>query len=513
MPSEKTLSNCSSAEALQGRFTAALVTALEKAAQSQVEGQDEQQTSTTPRDIVIGLSGGLDSVLLLTLAARYLAPTFSGRIQALHVHHGLSASADGWQAHCEQLCERLGIPLQVARVCVNTSEQGIEGGARDARYQAFAEHVPDHADLWLAHHADDQAETFFLRVFRGSGLTGLQSMAARRPLTAARSESRQVVRPWLAFERAQLAEVAGQIADLDYVDDESNADTRYERNWWRRQVLPLLNSRMPNVVTRLTTTTQRLRDDAELLHTLLAPIKAEAMDASPWPGTAPYRLSLAVLQAQPEQAHWHLIRHFFEVNGLAFPQGESVRHWLQQVLSAQGDRQPAMILKGASKGTLTGEQVGPLNIEPGAESIKAPSNWTLQRHQHFIYAWHEQTTAMADLHKSGAEDHVVQAWGAGMITTHNDVSASAFCSGRLIPADSVSDRVARLPGRQSQRFKSWFQVNGVPPWLRPHWPIWVAEEGAQWPLGHLQSSVKVGEPNDPMRLKWVPSAIGRTAPE
>lgn len=509
MPSEKTLSNCSSAEALQGRFTAALVTALEKAAQSQGESQDEEQTSTTPRDIVIGLSGGLDSVLLLTLAARYLAPTFPGRIQALHVHHGLSASADDWQAHCEYLCERLGIPLQVARVRVNTSEQGIEGGARDARYQAFAEHVPDHADLWLAHHADDQAETFFLRVFRGSGLTGLQSMAARRPLTAARSESRQVVRPWLAFERAQLAEVAGQIADLDYVDDESNADTRYERNWWRRQVLPLLNSRMPNVVTRLTTTTQRLRDDAELLHTLLAPIKAEVMDASPWPGTAPYRLSLAVLQAQPEQAHWHLIRHFFEVNGLAFPQGESVRHWLQQVLSAQGDRQPAMILKGSSKGALTGEPAGLLNTELSKES----GNWTLQRHQHFIYAWHEQTTTMADIHKGGAGDHVVQAWGAGVIMAHEDVCVSAFGSGRLIPADSVNDRVARLPGRQSQRFKSWFQTHGVPPWLRPHWPIWVGEEGAQWPLGHLQSSVKVGEPNDPMRLKWVPSAIGRTAPE
>src|SRR5487761_2226610 len=120
--------------------------------------------------ILVGLSGGVDSVVLLHLLCR-LAPRFSWQLSALHVHHGISSHADSWADYCAGLCARLNVPLLVERVDIRPlREHGLEAAARKLRHAAFAGQRCD--IVALAHHADDQVETLFLQLLRGAGVKG-----------------------------------------------------------------------------------------------------------------------------------------------------------------------------------------------------------------------------------------------------------------------------------------------------------------------------------------------------
>ena len=127
------------------------------------------------RAVLVGFSGGLDSSALLHLLARAPAPLHNG-LRAIHVHHGLHPQADAWARHCQSTCEAWSIPLRVVRVEVARSGTGPEAAARAARHAAFAAELHDDEVLALAHHRDDQAETFLLRALRASGPDGLAAM-------------------------------------------------------------------------------------------------------------------------------------------------------------------------------------------------------------------------------------------------------------------------------------------------------------------------------------------------
>jgi tRNA(Ile)-lysidine synthase len=190
--------------------------------------------------IAIAYSGGLDSSVLLDAAVRMAG---AARCIALHVHHGLSPNADAWLAHAEATARALGVSFDVRRVDVARDDaSGIEAAARDARYRALDAMCAAHgaSSLWLAQHADDQAETVLLQLLRGAGLAGLAAMAPVH--TAAGGVPR--VRPLLALLRAQLEQYA-RARGLNWVEDESNADTRYARNALRRDVMPALAAHFP----------------------------------------------------------------------------------------------------------------------------------------------------------------------------------------------------------------------------------------------------------------------------
>ncbi|MCW5119567.1 tRNA lysidine(34) synthetase TilS [Burkholderia cenocepacia] len=217
--------------------------------------------------IAIAYSGGLDSTVLLDAAVRVAG---ASRCVALHVHHGLSANADAWVAHAEAEAARLGVAFESMRVDVpRDSGLGIEATARERRYAALDAMGERHgvATLWLAQHADDQAETVLLQLLRGAGIAGLAAMAPRyRP----DGVSIERVRPLLRLLRAQLERYAEQHA-LAWIDDESNGDTRYARNALRLDVLPALAVHFPGFRDALgraaqhAAAAQRLLDDlAEL---------------------------------------------------------------------------------------------------------------------------------------------------------------------------------------------------------------------------------------------------------
>ena len=183
------------------------------------------------KKVAIGLSGGVDSVVLLHALSRHLP------VRAVHVHHGLSRHADDWARFCRAYCRSLDVPISVRRVRVRKDGKGVEAAAREARYAAFAQ-LPVDA-LALAHQLDDQAETVLMNLLRGAGARGASGMPAAR-----RQRGKLLVRPLLDVPREAIVDYARAHA-LGWIEDESNAVEELTRNFIRRRIAPLLAERYP----------------------------------------------------------------------------------------------------------------------------------------------------------------------------------------------------------------------------------------------------------------------------
>ena len=244
----------------------------------------------------VALSGGADSTaMLLACAARW-----PGQVHAIHVHHGLQSAADGFEAHCVQLCHRLHVPLVVQRVnAAHAAGESPEDAARQARYQAFKTVLAEHwdgeiKDIVLAQHADDQAETLLLALSRGAGLPGLSCM----PAIAVR-DGVTYHRPWLGVPGTTLRE-ALQTLGQAWVEDPTNADKRYTRNLIRADVLPAIEKAFP----AFRQTFARSASHAAQAQTLLQELAQEDLKQS---GNPP---SIKVLQALTDARLSNVLRHW-----------------------------------------------------------------------------------------------------------------------------------------------------------------------------------------------------------
>lgn len=190
--------------------------------------------------LAVALSGGADSTALLLACAH----RWPGQVRAVHIHHGLQAAADDFEAHCRALCLKLQVPLAVRRVQAGHAPgKSTEDAARKARYAALADAVqtewPEVKDVALAQHADDQIETLLIALSRGAGLPGLASM----PMHWQR-QGLHWYRPWLAVPGSALRDWL-QSQDQSWIEDPSNTDHRYTRNRIRAQVMPALADALP----------------------------------------------------------------------------------------------------------------------------------------------------------------------------------------------------------------------------------------------------------------------------
>jgi tRNA(Ile)-lysidine synthase len=208
--------------------------------------------------ILVGFSGGMDSTVLLHALAADPAVRARG-LRAIHVDHALHVRSLEWSEHCIRECAALGVELAVARLRIVDDGCGPEAAARAARLAAFAQALQPGEWLALAHHRDDQAETVLLRLLRASGGGGLAAMRATRPFAEG-----TLWRPLLELPRARLHEYA-QAHGLRWIEDPSNAQAVFDRNYLRLEVLPALERRWPQAAEGLARSAALLGEDAGLL--------------------------------------------------------------------------------------------------------------------------------------------------------------------------------------------------------------------------------------------------------
>lgn len=412
--------------------------------------------------LLIGYSGGLDSTVLLHALAASAHVRARG-LRAVHVHHGLHPHADDWTAHCERVCAALDVPLSVVRVRIRPDGNGPEAGAREARMRAFADTLHEGEALVLAHHQDDQAETFLLRAMRGSGVEGLRAMRHWR-----RFGRGWLWRPLLDVPRAVLVEYAHRHR-LDWIDDPSNADTSLDRNFVRHRVLPLLRERWPHADASLARSAALQAEAAMLLATedrhLLQLARAGSADT----------LDVHVLCGWQAARRARVLRRWVDTLGLPPLPAQGIACVETELLPAPRDATPAFVWAGAR----------------------------LCRWRDVLYAGWRQASLPADWSTVWDGRQPLPLPGGGGLALEG---ATAFERPLHVHARRGGERIA-LPGRpHTHALKHVLQDRDVPPWQRERLPLLSDASGHILAAGDVAFDAAFGAwlETHEARLVWVP---------
>lgn len=295
---------------------------------------ERRATGDWPQRLVVGFSAGLDSSVLLD-ALTALPPGQCPPVLAVHVHHGLQAGADAWAEQAQRFATARDVPIDVRRITVPAGAS-LEAQAREARRQAWREHLRPGDALVLAHHRDDQVETVLFRLARGTGIDGL---AAMRPVSRPADLAVPVWRPLLGSARAEL-EAYAQARGLSWVDDPSNADRQYRRNWLRHELLPGFRAAMPSLDAAAT----RLADQAAEASELLAELAQGDLQRLTAPDQS---LSLVGVRALSPARQRLLVRHWLADRGLPLPDSRVLARALTDLLTLREDAEPVVCWPGA----------------------------------------------------------------------------------------------------------------------------------------------------------------------
>ncbi|NJD33697.1 MAG: tRNA lysidine(34) synthetase TilS [Betaproteobacteria bacterium] len=274
--------------------------------------------------VTVGFSGGLDSTVLLHATNRLVGDASLG-LSACHVHHGLSPCADAWAESCRKFCSSLGIPITVLRVEVPArSGEGMEAAARRMRHKALSDQPADW--VLIAHHADDQAETILHNLLRGTGVRGAAAMPESRG---------RVLRPLLGLGRAILLEYASA-HHLTWIEDESNVDLRYTRNFLRREIIPAIASRFPRASEQLAAAARHFSEADSLLDDLAT------MDLGV--SRPEFPLQLALFRQLSDARARNLLRAMLGWHKAQPPDERRLREFVRQLRTAGTDRHPRLDL-------------------------------------------------------------------------------------------------------------------------------------------------------------------------
>ena len=292
--------------------------------------QLEQQLAGEQR-LLVAFSGGLDSTVLLHQLTLLRQRQPALQLRAIHIHHGLSPHADRWAARCRSVCAAWRVPLEIVAIKVDGRDGGIEGAARAGRYQAFRQHLQPGEMLVTAQHLDDQCETLLLALKRGSGPAGLAAMPVSLTLGAHR-----LLRPLLACQRTELESWA-HAHQLEWIEDESNQDIRYDRNFLRQQILPQLNARWPHFAAAAARSAALCGEQEQLLDELLA----ESLAALKQGENA---LRIDSFDTLSEARRAALLRRWIAGCGGKMPSRDAINRLWREVICAREDAAPRLQL-------------------------------------------------------------------------------------------------------------------------------------------------------------------------
>jgi tRNA(Ile)-lysidine synthase len=340
------------------------------------------------------------------------------------------------------------VPLQVQ--CVNAKHdagESPEEKARQVRYQAFAKTMTSNDVVFTAQHCDDQAETLLLQLLRGSGPHGAAGMPVLAPLGQC-----TLARPFLTYSRQQLLHYAQEHA-LNWIEDPSNVDIAYDRNFLRHEVLPHLRRRWPSLSQTLGRAAEHYAEAARLLDMLAADDLARV--------AADQGLDIGQLQALDAARQRNLLRYWFRQLDLPVPQARQLEHILSDVIPARADAEPCVRWPGAEvrryRGTL-------MAMSP----LPATDTET-------IHPW--DLSGPLDIpHPAGRL--VARAVTGRGLAVHRATSGVSVRFRR-------GGEVCQPQGRQHHHdLKTLMQDAGIPPWQRDRIPLIFVDEQLAQVVGH-----------------------------
>ena len=388
----------------------------------------------------VAFSGGPDSCALLHLIHCWCAQSTNDapELVAIHINHGMQEGADSWQAHCEALCGDLGIPIIVHRAEVESAGQGAEAAARQARYRLFEAELEAGGILFMGHHLDDQVETYFLRLLRGSGLSGLSAMPERRTLGAG-----ELIRPLIKMPRGML-EAYVEEHGLVAIQDPSNLDTAIDRNYLRQKLMPVLENRWPGYRQTVARAAEHASVGQAVIDECL-PVPATLYSVMGDPGVEQRGLNGVSCDAAMIK-----LRRWLKSGGYPMPDQLSLTEFVRQLREGVATSSP--------------------RLECGC--------YVLQRYQNRVYMLPD----FSDSRDVGAERDSVELIPGGkcevagvgelaILPVHGEGLRLADAD-RLELRWRVGGERCRPKGRPyNQRLKKLFQEFGVPPWWRERVPL------------------------------------------
>ncbi|QZA79286.1 tRNA lysidine(34) synthetase TilS [Deefgea tanakiae] len=418
-----------------------------------------QSQSTEPPRLCVGFSGGLDSTALLHWLSTQQAE-LGFQLSAVHVHHGLSANADAWAEHTSQVAEQLGIECPTVRVSLaSLNGQGIEGGARKARYAVFSEQACD--AILLAHHQNDQSETLLINLLRGSGPAGLAAM----PVTRALNAQIQLLRPLLHIPRAEILRYA-QSHNLQWIEDESNTNTDFKRNKIRHELVPLLEGINPKAIPTIARSAIHQSDASTIL---LERAQEDLIQCCEHDA-----LMLAELVKLSSARQRNLLHHWLGTHGITL-ELRAFDELLRVALTAVEDACPALVWRNAAirryRGVL---HITRVSLAAGPEQDRQLGDTA------FIADWLGTLKWVQDEH--GIAEHFL-------------------ANGYRIAGRSGGESLKLAHNRPTRSLKAQCQAQGIAPWLRETTPlIYINQQFAAMPgLGvHAEFQATEGQ------MGWLP---------
>jgi tRNA(Ile)-lysidine synthase len=438
--SKKPLSNKVSASTTKKTKPLSLLDGVEKGFVSLSKSHKKIKSMT------VALSGGVDSVVLLHLLHQ-LQKTQTFTLKASHVHHGLSKNADKWVTFCEKLCRKLSIPLDINYVKLPQKKSlGIEGEARRLRYEKLLQSKTDL--VVLAHHEDDQAETFLLQLMRGAGAKGLSSMAHF-------DDTRRLWRPLLNTSRIDIESYAKK-HKLKWIEDESNQNIDFDRNFIRSKVLPLLKNRFSHIIKVISRSSSHLAEAQHLLDNLAQIDLKSSLKSYNYK----HKLNVKTLDKLSNARAKNVLRFWLELNNQMMPSKDLLDELLRQVLTAKKD---------------------------ATIKIELSKDYEIRRYQDEIYI-------VPKNHKNQKKYEIIWAGESEIILPNGQKLTFKKVKGKGIHLKFLRDQKLKIRNRQGGEFfkpdskrptkkiKQLLQESDLPPWERENLPlIFIGDDLASFP--------------------------------
>ncbi|MFK0571885.1 tRNA lysidine(34) synthetase TilS [Endozoicomonas sp.] len=398
--------------------------------------------------LTVAFSGGVDSTVLLHLLTLLRDQGAVSKVQAVHVHHGLSKHADQWAEHCQSVCDQWQVPLTIVRVSLENEGYGLEQAAREARYQVFVNAVKGGGCLLQGHHRDDQAETVLLRLFRGTGVDGIQGIPEQRPLGDG-----VLFRPLLVVPRSSI-DAWAHSHNLEFIEDDSNRDERFSRNFLRQRLIPMVEDRWPGASGRLV---EFAREVGQMNQSVQQETRIQlqsCIDYRPqWLLDRQPLINSKALQELDTRSRKLVIREWLKMQGIQPPSRDTLKRIFREVVDARVDAEPQIKISDC---LLLSRYQGMLVVLEAKTRLLsfAPMLWDWQKDSELRLG--ERSLVC---YQGSAENF------RAICLPEKPLLLKRRCH---IPGD---EKIA-IAGRKGRKtLKKWLQDYKVPPWLREYLPF------------------------------------------